>query len=138
MQVGYAGDHEPKLCYSIPDISCHISLKKNFRLFHDAFYRQLCIKSKDAKVVIIEDIFSPKIIRDSIFTCLVRELQVSEITVQPDLFMSILGTSRLSGIVVSIGEEECHAVAVYEGRPILNTLRCEYFFVINYCFPDLL
>ena len=92
----------------------------------------LGVKSKEtaSRVVIIEDIFELKINRDIILTVLLQDMMISEVTMQPDLFMPILVSQNLSGTVVDIGFNESKVIAIYQGRPIMYTLKGRFFKIL--------
>lgn len=131
IKIGIAGENEPRSCYAInQDISISSSpseLRMHYnRQLNIAFIQKLGLKPKVLRVVIVEDLLEVKRNRDTLLTCLIYDMQVAEVTMQPDIFLAILATPRSSGLIVSIGERECRALAIYEGRPLLHTLRSKF------------
>jgi hypothetical protein len=90
--------------------------------FHALFFSSVLIKAKDARVVVIEPIMCPQILRSIMMTVLLSVFKVRSITLQSDLFMPILTTGRAYGIVVKIGVDESAAVVIYDHRPIVSSL----------------
>jgi actin-related protein len=138
VKFGIAGEHTARFEIQITDIlTRHVpgshfddrnyAIDKKLRyldIFNFIFTEKLGLKSKEfSKVVIVEDIFELKINRDIILSVLLQDMMVSEVTMQPDLFMPILVSQNLSGVVIDIGYKESKAIAIYQGRPIMYTLK---------------
>lgn len=129
IKVGIAGESVPRFVYNrLPSkAKCYHNDDNTKRLyyinlFQHAFMKKLCVKAKDAHVLVIEDIFEVKVDRDAIFSALLMDIQVSALSIQPDLFMPILASTSTSGIIIDIGKEETKVLAVFQGRPLLQTL----------------
>ena len=134
VKVGVAGEALPRFIYNRAPSSSDLSnnnddgkINSNKRLyyinlFQYAFMKKLCMKAKDAQVLVIEDIFELKADRDAMFSALLVDLGVASLSIQPDLFMPILTSTTTSGVVIDIGKDETKVLAVFQGRPLLQTL----------------
>ena len=142
VKFGIAGEHQPRFECIVNDIlkrhvpGSHSDDRKlvidkklqYLDILNYIFTDKLGLKSKDCtKVVIIEDIFELKNNRDILLSVLLQDVMVAEVTMQPDLFMPILVSSNLSGIVLDIGYKESKAIAIFQGRPLMYTLKGNIF-----------
>jgi len=85
------------------------------------FLEYLQIRSKDCSVLVIENMFAVAVFRDQLFNVLLNEMQIQAVCFQSDMLMPLLATGCSSGIVVDVGSEECRALCIAHGRPLLNT-----------------
>lgn len=128
VKVGISGESVPRFVYNRAPSDPKNSDGKNYKqiyyidLFQNAFTKKLCVKAKDARILVVEDVFEVKADRDAIFSALLVDIGVAELSVQPGLFMSILTSTITSGLIIDIGEEETKVLAVFQGRPLLQTL----------------
>ena len=130
IKYGYAGDTKPwqTLAYNNKaKITNNLELIQNrlnlIQILKVILIEKLFVKLKECRIVIIEDIFSIKLDRDLLLTCLVYDLCIKEITIQADLFTPILTSNNMSGIVIDMGFHSTKVIAIYQGRPLLHTLK---------------
>lgn len=90
--------------------------------FHKIF-ADLCVKSKEYRVLLIENLFLKKSTRDILLTIFMREFQVLSISIQPEFNMTMLASNTLTGIVVDVGETESRAMCFIHGRQIIQSYR---------------
>ena len=81
IRVGLAGESAPR--FISPASKYPISgktpgeIRQHFtEIFHAFFIENLQIKSKEHRVLVIEKFFTPRIIRNSLLTSLLKDLQV--------------------------------------------------------------
>ena len=131
IKYGYAGDTKPwqtiAYTYNKTKIANNQELIQSrldlIQLLKVILIEKLFIKLKECRIVIIEDIFTIKLNRDLLLTCLLHDLCIKEITIQADLFTPILTSNNMSGIVIDIGFHSTKVIAIYQGRPLLHTLK---------------
>jgi hypothetical protein len=93
------------------------------QLFHDMFVNILRIKPKQCKIIIVENLFIPKIIRDCIFTVLTNQMNVSAIAFQPNLSLIPLSIGKSSGMIIFVSEKETQIIAFSHFHILLNSLK---------------
>ena len=131
IKYGYAGDTKPwqtiAYAYNKTKIANNQELIQNrlhlIQLLKVILIEKLFIKLKECRIVIIEAIFTIKLNRDLLLTCLLHDLCIKEITMQADLFTLILTSNNMNGIVIDIGFHSTKVIAIYQGRPLLHTLK---------------
>ncbi len=133
-KVGVAGEHHHRANITKHHILCHAaSLTKEemneviifyIEIFTLIFIDNICVKPKDCNVVFIENVFLSKCIRDIVLSVLIHHFQVLEVSIQPDLFLPILTSVNSSGVVIHLSSSDTKVIAIYQGRPILQTLKC--------------
>lgn len=145
VKFGVAGEHQPRFeCLMNDILKRHVPgshsgarmliVDKKLQyidILNYIFTDKLGLKSKDCtKVVIIEDIFELKNNRDILLSVLMQDVMVAEVTMQPDLFMPILVSPSLSGVVLDVGYKESKAIAIFQGRPLMYTLKGNLLIII--------
>ena len=123
---------------SSENLSVNWYLDEKMRLttiLHTIFIDKLCIVPKDCRLVVVENIFELKSRRDILLTNLFVQFSFLEISIQPDLFLPILTSFELSGTIIYVCEEETRVVAIWQGRPLIHTLKCKHFKITIYFRP---
>jgi hypothetical protein len=98
------------------------------QLFHEIFVNLLRVKPKQCKVVIVENLFMRKILRDCIFSVLSNPMNVGAITFQPNLSLLPLSIGKSSGMIIFVGEKESQIIAFSHFHVLLKSLKmsCGY------------
>lgn len=80
VRIGIAGESRPRfsLKSTLPVLSSGgLPLRLHFgNLLREIFYDYLHVKPKLCQVLVLEPVFWPKIVRDSLFTTLINDFQV--------------------------------------------------------------
>jgi len=87
------------------------------------FGKHLIVKPKDWRVLVVEPLLCPNILRDSVVTALLSVFHVQSVAIQPNLYMPILCTPMETGLILHIGEKESIAVAIFDNRPVIQSLK---------------
>ena len=81
LRIGFAGESVPR--FILPSNMFPTVIKspgkirqKCTEIFHSLFLQQLQVKSKDCRVLVIEKFYTPRILRNSLLTSLLKDLQV--------------------------------------------------------------
>jgi actin-related protein len=137
-RIGYAGNHFPLYvipviqfedyfirtygCKGYTDIIDEVEARKSLTIiFTRLFVDFLQVKPKDHRVLLVENFYVPRAIRDGAITSLLKDLQVQSVTMQPNLPLAILPSGKDYGLMIDIGEKESSAVVVAHGRVLLTT-----------------
>lgn len=127
LRGGLAGESGPRFIVSAPrENSSRLSL---FEFLSAIFNKYLPVKTKECRVLIIEKIFSHTRFRNDLLTVLLKDMQVLEVSIQPDLVLPSLTICNTpestipSAVVVDIGETQSRSIAIAYGRPLLDTLK---------------
>lgn len=122
---GIAGEHCPRFILKhnlneIRDDSLYLYISE---LFQKMFVGQLQMKPKLCNVLVVEKFLARRKLRDQILSSLLQEFKVNSVSMQPDLYMAVVASGCRSGIVINIGETECEALCIAEGRPLINSFQ---------------
>jgi len=126
LRGGVAGESGPR--FIVPSI-VGASRLLLFESLSALFLKYLPVKLKECRILVIEKIFSSTSFRNDLFTVLLRDMQVLEVSVQPDLVLpslTICSSSvapALNALVIDIGETQCRCIAIAHGRPLIHTLK---------------
>ena len=128
IKLGIGGEVNPRIICSdyllYNDDNNEKLLKDKLQYMFTTFFSQyIPFKSKDCRVLVIEKLLSKKILRDCLVSTLLLDFQVLSISLQPDLLMPILTSTKSSGIIIDIGINECIVIAIAYGYIILQSLK---------------
>lgn len=129
MRIGISGESLPRYVFkhNLSNIhQDHLNLNiKLHEMFHKIFVNVLQIKSKLCSVLIVEKFLGTKYFRDNIITILLKDFQVQSVSMQPDLYLGLLGIGSETGLVLNMGEYECQCMCFAYGKPLIQTLKGE-------------
>jgi hypothetical protein len=118
---GIAGECAPRFIISTPFLNVYnseretlstVALKMNcLEGIRSIFLEYLQIRSKDCNVLIIENMFAPKMFRDQLFNVLLNEMQVQSVCFQPDMLMPILATG--TAMILQLYYKSSHNLTYY-------------------------
>ena len=82
LRIGFAGESAPRFISSTNMFPTSIKSPGKMRqkyteILHSMFIQQLQVKSKDYRVLVIEKFYTPRILRNSLLTSLLKDLQVN-------------------------------------------------------------
>lgn len=130
IKLGIGGEVNPRLICNSSDYLLYDDgtnknlLKDKLQYMFTVFFSQyIPFKSKDCRVLVIEKLLSTKILRDCVVSTLLLDFQVLSISLQPDLLMPILTSTKSSGIIIDIGINESIVIAIAYGYIILQSLK---------------
>lgn len=128
IRVGFAGDAKPRFVDELNvDIQSRAALMSYLSFI---FIERLQIKTKECRLLFIENIVSSKNFREIIFDICMSYFQFQAVTLQPDILLPFLTTKLSNGVLVDIGTNECRVICVAEDRPILQSLKCKAHFLL--------
>lgn len=87
------------------------------------YFKYLAVNPKDRRVVVVESVLLPKIIRDKIAHVFFKRLDIPSLLIVPN-HVSTLATLGIStALVLDIGYQEAIAIPIFKGITILNSIQ---------------
>ena len=90
---------------------------------YDIFYMKLLVKPRECRVIVVEPLLCPKVIRAAFMQVLLKTFAVKAVSFQADIHMAIVASGVSSGVVVHVGNSESTALAFSGYRPIIRSLQ---------------
>ena len=87
------------------------------------FSQYIPFKPKECRVLVVEKLLSPRVLRDCLVSILLLDFQVLAVSLQPSVFLPILSSRKSSGIIIEMGNAECTVIAVAHGYILLRSLK---------------
>uniref|UniRef100_A0A8H7Y2D3 Actin n=1 Tax=Psilocybe cubensis TaxID=181762 RepID=A0A8H7Y2D3_PSICU len=84
------------------------------KLWHHAFYNELCVVPEEHPVLLTEVIHNPKTNREKMMQIMFETFHVPAFNVSVQAVLSLLASGRRTGIVLDSGDSVSHMVPVYE------------------------
>uniref|UniRef100_A0A1B6EDD0 Actin-related protein 10 n=1 Tax=Clastoptera arizonana TaxID=38151 RepID=A0A1B6EDD0_9HEMI len=138
-KFGFAGDSTPR-CIIPTEIKCPESGKVRSILtykneddlyallvdfIHMLYFKHVLVSPKDRKVVIVESLLCPTVIRDTLAKVLFRHFEVSSILFVPAHLVALNTLGVNKGLVIDIGYEEALLIPVFEGVAVLKAWQAQ-------------
>lgn len=123
IRAGLAGRPSPQVVMAPP---AALSTRQEYlELLAGLFVGSLQLRPKECQVLVVEKVSASRVERALLLSVLLKDLQVSAVTMQIDLCMSLLasGSQTMTGLVVDIGVRETRMISLAFGRPIQQSLR---------------
>jgi hypothetical protein len=92
-------------------------------LLNNLLIRLLMVKPPDHDVVVVEGIFMPELLRNSLRTALLETFGVASVLFVSSPLMAALGSGRWSGLIVDTGYRETRVVPVLEGSVAIASMQ---------------
>jgi actin-related protein 10 len=86
----------------------------------DIYMKYLLLHPKDHRVIVLEDLASPSVFRNTLASLLFEEFKVPYGTFVPYHLMCLFAIGRQSLMVVRVGYSETTVLPIYEGIPIVS------------------
>lgn len=133
-KVGFAGETGPRAILpslvECPDTNAEVSvfgdkdpdvLRRRLALFvHKLYVRSLLVNPKERRVVVVENLLSATLLKDTIATVLFKHFEVVSVAFVPSHLVSLMTLGISTGLVLDIGYSEASVIPVFEGVPVLN------------------
>ena len=85
------------------------------RLLHHVFYKELKVEPEGSAVMLSEAPIGPKANREKTTQIMFETFNVRALFVRLDMVLSLIGSGRTTGTVISSGGSKTHIVPIYEG-----------------------
>ncbi|TPX42618.1 hypothetical protein SeMB42_g05056 [Synchytrium endobioticum] len=92
-------------------------------LLHRIYERNLLVDPRSRKVVVCEGPLLSMPVKRAITTALFDVLRAPSITWLPSGWTALVSCGRQTGLVIDVGYNETTIQAVYDGRPLVHTIR---------------
>lgn len=87
---------------------------------HMLYFKYVLVNPKDRRVVVVESLLCPTVIRDTLAKVLFRHFEVSSVMFVPSHLVSLATLGVGTGLIVDVGHQEALLIPVYEGVPVLR------------------
>ncbi|EGC32474.1 hypothetical protein DICPUDRAFT_155548 [Dictyostelium purpureum] len=106
----------------IQKIPTSIQLKESlYTFFKSLFLNYLLCKADERKIIIVENLFLPRLFRESLVSVLFEQFRVPMIVfINPTA--SMIPTLRTTSLIIDIGYSETRVLPIYEGIGVLKSL----------------
>ncbi|CAO1622768.1 unnamed protein product [Parajaminaea phylloscopi] len=89
-------------------------------LLRSIYQDHLSTDPAQRKVIVVENPFTPVVLRECLYAVLFDNLHVPSISPMPAPLLAALSVGTLTALVVSVGALETTVMPLYEGRPVLS------------------
>ncbi|XP_054260613.1 actin-related protein 10-like [Macrosteles quadrilineatus] len=92
---------------------------------HILFYKHVQLSPKERRVVVVESVLCPTVVRDTLAKVLFQHFEVCSMLLVPSHLVVLATLAIDTGLVVDVGHSEAQVVPVYEGVPVLRTWQAQ-------------
>ncbi|KAM3376468.1 hypothetical protein P3S68_015183 [Capsicum galapagoense] len=92
------------------------------KLWHHAFYSELCVAPKEHPVLLTEAPFNSNANREKMTQIIFETFNIPAMYAANKAVLSVIANGRTTGIVVDCGDDVTHAVPVYEGHVLPHAI----------------
>ncbi|CAL4067134.1 unnamed protein product [Meganyctiphanes norvegica] len=87
---------------------------------HRLYFKHLLVNPKDRRVVVVENLLCPSMVRNCIAKVLFRHYEVLSMLFAPSHLVSLMTLGISTGLVLDLGYQEATLIPIYEGVPVLH------------------
>lgn len=133
-KAGFAGEYGPRII-TRSEVKCR-ETGKNVPLFqykdenelrhhlvdfiHKLYFRCLLVNPKDRRVVVVENLLCPTVVRNILAKVLFRHYEVLSVLFVPSHLVALMTLGITTGLVLDLGHKEATLMPIYEGVVVFH------------------